>query len=125
MADVRPPDLVRFGRFELDLANGLSIAATMPAERELWSMRELWVMDTQGGNARKLLDAGDLTSFESVQWSPDGTTLLFLRDHENGVRKSVEILDIKSGEIALSSRIRSLANSIGCATAVSCTRCQI
>ena len=40
--------------------------------------RELWMMDASGENARRLLDAGEASSFLAVQWSPDGTRLLDL-----------------------------------------------
>ena len=60
-------------------------------------MRELWVMDTDGGNPRKLLDVGERGNLESVRWSPDGTKLLYLKSDEDGPRRSIEIRDVKSG----------------------------
>jgi Tol biopolymer transport system component len=72
--------------------DGSLIAAFRPGPKDLWAMRELWVMDTEGGNARKLLDAGDQSGFEAAQWSPDGTKLLYLKNHEDG--RSMEFLDV-------------------------------
>jgi serine/threonine protein kinase/Tol biopolymer transport system component len=77
--------------------DGSSVAMTRPDEHELWRMRELWVMDTSGGNPRKLFDAGDLGYLQSVQWSPDGTKLFYLKSEENFARRSLEIRDVKSG----------------------------
>jgi serine/threonine protein kinase/Tol biopolymer transport system component len=78
--------------------DGSSVAATKADEHEIWRMRQLWVMDTDGGNPRKLLDAGEYGDVDSVQWSPDGTKLLYLKSDENRARRSIEIRDVKSGD---------------------------
>jgi Tol biopolymer transport system component len=72
--------------------DGTSVAMTMADEKTLL-MRELWVMDTDGGNPQKLLDAGYLGVLESVQWSPDGTKLLYIKRDEHGA--TIEIRDVK------------------------------
>jgi serine/threonine protein kinase/Tol biopolymer transport system component len=77
--------------------NGLSVAVTKADELRVWPMRELWLMDADGTNPRKLLDAGDRTDLEGVQWSPDGAKLLYLKGEE-GVRRSIEIRDVRSGD---------------------------
>jgi Tol biopolymer transport system component len=84
--------------------DGSSVAATMAdgkrsrpritSRHELWRMRELWVMDTDGDNSRKLLDVGDVGNLGSVQWSPDGTKLLYLKSDEHGT--AIEMRDVKS-----------------------------
>ena len=76
--------------------DGSLVAATKAGDKVAWMPRELWVMDTDGGNPRKLLDVGENGDVESVQWSPDGTKLLYLNSNENGARRSIEILDVKS-----------------------------
>jgi serine/threonine protein kinase len=74
--------------------DGSSVAATMSNEWEPPGQnRELWVMDADGGNPRKLLDAGDRGSLESAQWSPDGKKLLYIKRDEQGV--TLEIRDVK------------------------------
>ena len=78
--------------------DGSSVAATKADEHELGRMRELWVMDTDGGNPRKLLNVGENGDIDSVQWSPDGTKLLYLKSDENGTRRSIELRDVKSGD---------------------------
>ena len=57
--------------------DGSSAAATMA------DGHELWVMDTDGGNPRKLLDVGENDDVGNLQWSPDGTKLLYLKIDEN------------------------------------------
>jgi len=75
--------------------DGSTIAMTKADEHEFRRMRELWVMGLDGSNPRKLLDAGDLGSLESVRWSPDGTKLLYLK-HDEPTRRSIEIQDVRS-----------------------------
>jgi Tol biopolymer transport system component len=77
--------------------DGSSIAETRADKHGLGPMHELWVMGIDGTYPRKLLDAGDQTNVESVQWSPDGTRLLYVKSEEGGARRSIEIRDVKSG----------------------------
>jgi len=42
--------------------------------------REIWLMDSGGDNARKLLESGDESSIGTVSWSPDGQRVKYLRD---------------------------------------------
>jgi len=77
--------------------DGFSVAETRVNKHELGSMHELWVTGIDGAHPQKLLDAGDQTNVESVQWSPDGTRLLYVKSEEDGARRSIEIRDLKSG----------------------------
>jgi len=72
--------------------DGSSVAATNGRGRELW------VMDADGLNPRKLLDAGENGDVVGVRWSPDGTKLLYQKRDENLARRSIEIRDVKSGD---------------------------
>ncbi len=72
--------------------DGSSVAATNGRGRELW------VMDADGRNPRKLLDEGENGDVRGVRWSPDGTKLLYQKIDENSTRRSIEIRDVKSGE---------------------------
>jgi serine/threonine protein kinase len=72
--------------------DGSSVAATNGRGRELW------VMDADGLNPRKLLDAGENGDVLGVRWSPDGTKLLYQKRDENFARRSIEIRDVKSGD---------------------------
>jgi Tol biopolymer transport system component len=57
---------------------------------------QLWVMNGSGENAQLLFDAGEASSFESVQWSPDGTRLLDLRGDVSGRPVlALELRDLK------------------------------
>jgi Tol biopolymer transport system component len=53
--------------------------------------RELWVMGVSGENARKVLTVGEQSGIQSVQWSPDGSRLLYLKGND------IEMQDLKSG----------------------------
>ena len=46
--------------------------------------RELWVMDSQGGNPQKLITLGENDSLRNVHWSPDGKRLAFTSRPGNG-----------------------------------------
>ena len=61
-------------------------------------MRELWLMDPDGGNPRKLLTLGELGDLENIHWSPDGRELLYLKSDENRARRSIKIRNVKSGD---------------------------
>ena len=75
--------------------------------------REVWVMDAAGEGAQQLFDAGKAGSFQSVQWSPDGTRLLDLRESEGSGRPmhAIEIRDLNGAPPAVlltDERIRDL-----------------
>jgi Tol biopolymer transport system component len=62
-----------------------------------WSKRDgdfdLWVMDAEGGNARRVLDTPGDESW--LAWSPDGTQLAFGSDlHEVGKNSSLYVVGI-------------------------------
>jgi serine/threonine protein kinase len=71
-----------------------SVAMTMSGRRELW------VMGATGENPHKVLTVGEQSSVQNVQWSPDGTRLLYQKgdNTEDYVTpESLEIKDLKSG----------------------------
>jgi WD40 repeat protein len=76
--------------------DGSLVAVTKSSDKVVWTSRELWVMDPDGFNPRKLLDVGENGDVKSVQWSPDGTKLLYLKREKNFARRTIEILDVKS-----------------------------
>ncbi len=45
----------------------------------LEEVREIWVMDSQGGNAHKVLALGENEFLNGVRWSPDGQRLAYIR----------------------------------------------
>lgn len=59
--------------------------------------RELWVMNSAGQSAQHLFDAGEASLFDAVQWSPDGTRLLDLREREvsGHTMPTIELRDLK------------------------------
>jgi eukaryotic-like serine/threonine-protein kinase len=71
--------------------DGSSVAMTMADDRELW------LMDVSGENAHKVRAVGESSDIQSVQWSPDGKRLLYLKSDDHGKRESLEIQDLKSG----------------------------
>jgi Tol biopolymer transport system component len=63
--------------------------------------REIWLMHTDGQEARKLLDIGEgyQVPFSSlVEWSPDGQQIAFLKRRSGPEETTLLIHDIKSGQ---------------------------
>jgi Tol biopolymer transport system component len=63
--------------------------------------REIWLMHTDGQEARKLLDVGEdyVVPFSSlVEWSPDGQQIAFLKRRSGPEETTLLIHDIKSGQ---------------------------
>jgi len=58
----------------------------------------LWVMDSGGGNKRQLTHYTDNT-VRSVDWSPDGKTIVFGADHDGDEQTQLYLLDVASGAI--------------------------
>ena len=61
--------------------------------------REIWLMDTEGENARKFLEAGENSGFANVGWSPDGQRLAYTK-WQPGPEKGEMVLescDLKGG----------------------------
>jgi DNA-binding winged helix-turn-helix (wHTH) protein/Tol biopolymer transport system component len=73
--------------------DGLQFAFTMANEREMW------VADIDGNGPRKVADAGAKDWFSNIEWSPDGSHLLYIKrvptaDH---LQNSIEIQDVHNG----------------------------
>ena len=61
--------------------------------------RQMWLMGIQGDHLRKMADAGRGNWFSYIEWSPDGSRLLYIKrvptaDH---VQNFMETRDLKSG----------------------------
>jgi DNA-binding winged helix-turn-helix (wHTH) protein/Tol biopolymer transport system component len=54
--------------------------------RAVYEMREIWVMDSQGGNAQKILELGPNEFLWRVHWSPDGRRLVYVKVGNDGQR---------------------------------------
>jgi dipeptidyl aminopeptidase/acylaminoacyl peptidase len=78
--------------------DGSSLAVTK-STRINGPMSELWLMDTNGDDLRKLDDAGEGNAFGFVQWSPDGNRIAYLRyvRKSGEFRRSMESRDLKGG----------------------------
>jgi serine/threonine protein kinase len=53
------------------------------ANKGRYGPREIWLMDSNGGNARKILDGGDEYGIDSFVWSPDGRRVTYIRHNES------------------------------------------
>jgi eukaryotic-like serine/threonine-protein kinase len=53
--------------------------AFSPVRGSVFGPHELWLMGSQGENARKVLELRDNEWFASVHWSPDGQRLAYIR----------------------------------------------
>jgi serine/threonine protein kinase/DNA-binding winged helix-turn-helix (wHTH) protein/Tol biopolymer transport system component len=71
--------------------DGSSVAMTMA------NQQELWVMGASGENAHKVRSVGEKSGITSVQWSPDGTRLLYVKGHDYWHPESLDMQDLKSG----------------------------
>lgn len=61
--------------------------------------REMWVMRTDGEQARKLYEAGEDGGFQGAEWSPDGQRLSYAWHHQlsDKIEESIESRDLKGG----------------------------
>jgi eukaryotic-like serine/threonine-protein kinase len=57
--------------------------------------REIWLMDANGQNARKVFESGNDDSINIASWSADGERLVYARDDETGMRMFSR--DLKGG----------------------------
>ena len=76
--------------------DGSSVAVTK-SPRNNCPMTELWLMDAEGNDLRKLDDAGDNNGFGFVQWSPDSNRIAYIRDVRTSgeFRRLMESRDLK------------------------------
>lgn len=61
--------------------------------------QKMWLMDIGGDRPRKVADAGAKNWFSYVEWSPDGSHLLYIKRVPTAghVQNSMELRDLKSG----------------------------
>src|SRR5437016_10620579 len=61
--------------------------------------REIWVMDSNGGNERKLLDTDQDSSIQVARWSPDDQRLVYLKSPVASGKQedALEVRDLKGG----------------------------
>ena len=71
-------------RVPFDLVNALNQAAS-----------EIWIMDSRGGQQRKVAAIAKNETLRSVRWSPDGTRLAFIRSR--GTLRSIETCALSGG----------------------------
>jgi eukaryotic-like serine/threonine-protein kinase len=53
------------------------------ANKGRYGPREIWLMDSNGGHARKILDGGDEYGIDSFIWSPNGRRVRYIRHNES------------------------------------------
>ena len=53
------------------------------ANKGRYGPREIWLMDSNGGHARKILDGGDEYGIDSFSWSADGRRVSYIRHNES------------------------------------------
>ncbi len=73
------------------------------AGKEGFLGRDIWVMKSDGQDARRVQEADEHTSFGSVIWSLDSRRLVYLRYHEalGSFTSTVETRDVKGGETTI------------------------
>jgi serine/threonine protein kinase/Tol biopolymer transport system component len=75
--------------------DGSQIAYSAPQLRGE-DTHEIWVMDNQGGNARKVMTAAKHTRISNVHWSPNGKRLGFVLKRS---AKPVDLISIESCDL--------------------------
>ena len=86
--------LVRKGAVAWSVSpDGSQFAFTLENEREMW------VADIEGNGPRKVADAGAKNWFSCIEWSPDGSRLLYIKrvPTANHVQDFIEIQDVRNG----------------------------
>jgi DNA-binding winged helix-turn-helix (wHTH) protein/Tol biopolymer transport system component len=60
--------------------------------------REIWIMDDDGQNPRKLLSGDEDSGFSMLVWSPDGGRIAYIKDHNNSGtdETSIESIDLRN-----------------------------
>lgn len=53
------------------------------ANKGRYGPREIWLMDSNGGHARKILNGGDEYGIDTFLWSPDGRRVVYIRHNES------------------------------------------
>jgi Tol biopolymer transport system component len=53
------------------------------ANKGRYGPREIWLMDSNGGHARKILDGGGEYGIDTFSWSPDGRRASYIRHNES------------------------------------------
>ena len=53
------------------------------ANKGRYGPREIWLMDSNGGHARKILDGGDEYGIDTFLWSPGGGRVTYIRHNES------------------------------------------
>lgn len=70
--------------------------------------REIWLMDANGKNARKLFESGNDDTINIASWSADGERLVYARDDGAGIR--IFSRDLKGGTPILLERPAEIAD---------------
>jgi Tol biopolymer transport system component/DNA-binding winged helix-turn-helix (wHTH) protein len=69
-----------------------------------WDSEQIWLMDADGGNVRKIVDGGH-EEFGAVAWAPDGKHFACIRAKNsagpNEALKQIEVFDVASGHNAV------------------------
>ena len=69
-----------------------------------WDSEQIWLMDADGGNVRKIVDGGH-EEFGAVAWAPDGKHFACIRAKNsagpNEALKQIEVIDVASGRSAV------------------------
>ncbi len=61
--------------------------------------REIWLMDSDGEQARKVYQTDENSNLQTVEWSPDGQRLAYWKEHRAGdkLEVSIDTLDLSGG----------------------------
>ena len=81
--------------------DGNAIAFITGGDQARIGARALWLMDSDGGNARRLFSMPAGSTILEVSFSPDGRRVAYGRGDEDGVATAIEVRDLDGGEASI------------------------
>jgi DNA-binding winged helix-turn-helix (wHTH) protein/Tol biopolymer transport system component len=92
-----PPRKIRDETSPWSVSSEGKISYTMHAGRI--GDREIWVMDEDGQNPRKVLEVDENSGVSMLVWSPDDRRISYLKDHNDSAITSttIEAVDVRTG----------------------------
>jgi DNA-binding winged helix-turn-helix (wHTH) protein/Tol biopolymer transport system component len=92
-----PPRKIRDDTSPWSVSSEGKISYTMHAGRS--GDREIWIMDEDGQNPRKVLEVDESSGVSMLVWSPDGRRIGYVKDQNNSASNSttIEAVDVRTG----------------------------
>ena len=91
-----PPRKIRDDSTPWSVSNDGKISYTVHSGRS--GDREIWVMDEDGQNSRKILEVDENSGVSMLVWSPDDQRIGYIKDHNDSGQNSasIEAVDVRT-----------------------------